>query len=419
LGDYFSDDEENDSWDEEYITSESNPWSQTHVNNSEENFQHSQPTLSEWDPVISGLETIDEAIFENDGEANKLNHISGLSEETKLAFSTWQPFIPENSHLVHKQLLTSQPVLNGFQIGSVSQPCLPTPWPKPTTTPWPPLIRTKPCKPFYSLTYSTTATLKQPFFKQSSTKPATRSQESQGHPQQPKPYQLGKHRSQCSSRTSQNQNPRLQDTPPVTDAGNASQMSTHLNSQIYLNTNSGINTAKTKSWEKKWRKFYNRTPTFRTKLQKNIRSHRKSSRRTRLCLWSQGQYPPICSLNTTATEKLITKRKTSPGENHSSKRRSESKSYSHRKRLNSKSELNLKSESESRNESYCQYERQNFKSENKIKNNKNENVKAVKVRSVEALTKIKAKLTAKVNEVKAIEKTLTGSRIEREKQLNS
>jgi hypothetical protein len=43
-------------------------------------------------------------------------------------------------------------------------------------------------------------------------------------------------------------------------------------------------------------------------------------------------------------------------------------------------------------------------------------VKDVKARSKEALTKIKTKLTAKVNEVKAIEKTLTGSRIE--KQLN-
>jgi hypothetical protein len=37
---------------------------------------------------------------------------------------------------------------------------------------------------------------------------------------------------------------------------------------------------------------------------------------------------------------------------------------------------------------------------------------------VKALTTIKTKPTARVNEVKAIEKTLTGSRIEREKQLN-
>jgi len=138
----------------------------------------------------------------------------------------------------------------------------------------------------------------------------------------------------------------------------------------------------------------------------------RSSKRTPLWLWSQRQYPPICSLDTTATEKPNLNQKTSPGENLSSKRRSESESYNHRKRLNSKSE------SESRNENHCQYGKQNFESENKIKNNENKDVKAVKVRSEEALTRIRAKLTAKVNEVKAIEKTLTGSGIEREKQLN-
>jgi hypothetical protein len=94
LGDYFSDDEGDDTWDTEDLTSESNPWSHTDVNDSEENFTHLQPTLSEWDPVISGLETINEAKFEDDCEANELNHLSGLSEETNLAFSTWQPFIP-------------------------------------------------------------------------------------------------------------------------------------------------------------------------------------------------------------------------------------------------------------------------------------------------------------------------------------
>jgi hypothetical protein len=111
-------------------------------------------------------------------------------------------------------------------------------------------------------------------------------------------------------------------------------------------------------------------------------------------------------------EKQNLKQKTSPGENLFSKRRSESESYNRRKRLNSKSE------SESRNENHCHYEKPNFESENKIKNNENKDVKAVKVRSEEALTKKRTKITAKVNEVTAIEKTLTGSRIEREKQLN-
>ncbi len=46
-------------------------------------------------------------------------------------------------------------------------------------------------------------------------------------------------------------------------------------------------------------------------------------------------------------------------------------------------------------------------------------MKAIEVRKVTALTKIKAKPTAKVNEVKAIEKTLTGFRIDGEKQVDS
>ncbi len=131
---------------------------------------------------------------------------------------------------------------------------------------------------------------------------------------------------------------------------------------------------------------------------------------TQLWLWSRGRSPPICSLNTTATEKPIPKQTISPrGENHFSKRRSECESYSQHKRLNSKSE------SESRNGNYSWYERQNLKSENKTENR---DVKDVKVRNEERPTKTKNKMTAKVNEVKAIENTLTGFRMEMEKQLD-
>jgi len=94
LGDYFSDDKEDDIWDRKDLTSESNSWSHTKFQDPEENFPLSQPAFYGWDPVISGLETIHEAKFENDGQANTLNHISGLSEETILSLSTWQPFIP-------------------------------------------------------------------------------------------------------------------------------------------------------------------------------------------------------------------------------------------------------------------------------------------------------------------------------------
>jgi hypothetical protein len=63
LGDYFSDNGEDDTWDTEDLTSESHTWSRTNVDNSEEDFTSSQPTLSEWNPVISGLDTINEATF--------------------------------------------------------------------------------------------------------------------------------------------------------------------------------------------------------------------------------------------------------------------------------------------------------------------------------------------------------------------
>jgi hypothetical protein len=46
-------------------------------------------------------------------------------------------------------------------------------------------------------------------------------------------------------------------------------------------------------------------------------------------------------------------------------------------------------------------------------------VKDVKVRNVEKPTKTKAKMTAKVNEVKATERTMTGFRREVEKQLDT
>jgi hypothetical protein len=101
------------------------------------------------------------------------------------------------------------------------------------------------------------------------------------------------------------------------------------------------------------------------------------------------------------------------GENPFSKRRSESESYNHHQRL--KQRLKPKSESENRNGEHCQNERQDFKSEN---TNKNKDVKDIRVENEEALTKIKTKMTEKVDEVKAIERTRTRFRIDLGKQLN-
>jgi hypothetical protein len=81
LGDYFSDDEEDDNWDEEDLSSESDPWSHTGFYEPE-NFPKAQPTLSDFDTEILELETINEASFEDKGEGNNLNSVSCLSEET-------------------------------------------------------------------------------------------------------------------------------------------------------------------------------------------------------------------------------------------------------------------------------------------------------------------------------------------------
>jgi len=153
---------------------------------------------------------------------------------------------------------------------------------------------------------------------------------------------------------------------------------------------SEISTTKIKSWGKKWHRFSIRTPTYRTKLQKSTEHHQKSSRRTPLWLWSRRWYPPICSLDTARTEKPTQKQKISPrGENHFSKRRSESESYSKHKSIDSKSES---------------------KSESKDVEVKNEH------KRVTFSTDAKAKVKAKADEVKALRKTQTEFRIEIGKQ---
>jgi hypothetical protein len=111
LGDYFSDDEDDDTW------------SITDINHLEENHTPSPHTLFEWDPVISGLETINEAKFENESEADKLNYILGFSEETKIELSTWRPFIPPE-HVFQIYAAQSQPLDFLSQPSSSQEPTL-------------------------------------------------------------------------------------------------------------------------------------------------------------------------------------------------------------------------------------------------------------------------------------------------------
>jgi hypothetical protein len=79
LGDYFSDDEEDDTEISQNSKSESNFWSPTKFKNSEEKFPLSQTAFSEWNPVISSLKT-----FEEEKEGAEINHISGFLEANQL-----------------------------------------------------------------------------------------------------------------------------------------------------------------------------------------------------------------------------------------------------------------------------------------------------------------------------------------------
>ncbi len=92
LADYFSD-KEDDSLDNEDLSSESDTWSQTDFDEVED-FPQQEYTPSKLDTAIFGLETIHETNFEDQGKSNNFYGISSLSEETKLAFSAWQSFIP-------------------------------------------------------------------------------------------------------------------------------------------------------------------------------------------------------------------------------------------------------------------------------------------------------------------------------------
>ena len=89
LGNYFSDNEEDDIQNYQNSQSEDNFWSHTAVLSSKEKLPLSQTAFSDWNPVISSLETFEEA-----EEETPVEHIAGFLEANQLGFSTWQPFIP-------------------------------------------------------------------------------------------------------------------------------------------------------------------------------------------------------------------------------------------------------------------------------------------------------------------------------------
>jgi hypothetical protein len=270
------------------------------------------------------------------------------------------------------------------------------------------------------------------------------------HPKPSNQRKLWKQQSRCSTKHTQNQNTKFQNTPPVKDDGDGPPGCTPLKLWTSSTTKPKRGTTNIKYWGTQWRKFSSRTPFCQTKSPKNIRPLQRNSRRiTQKNINTKPEWPDLqdqvqppkrrrlpsgsyeswrlhrsrskqsahwekrSTFSHTQLRKIIKRKNTKPStkRNLSSKRRSESESKIH----DQQERLNLKSENESRDKNYCQHKTQNFESESRTKN---EDVKAIKVRKEEALAKIKAKVTMKVNEVKPTENTLTGPRIKRKKQLN-
>ncbi len=103
LGDYFSDDEEeDDTCDQEDQKSED---------------------FYQWNPIISSLETIHEPEVDNHDQANQFNPISGFSEEARLSLSTWQAFIPLD-HAFQSYAAQSSPLDFLSQASSLQEPTL-------------------------------------------------------------------------------------------------------------------------------------------------------------------------------------------------------------------------------------------------------------------------------------------------------
>jgi len=144
-------------------------------------------------------------------------------------------------------------------------------------------------------------------------------------PEQSKPFKPWKPQLPSSDRTNPNQNTRFQNMPLETDAGNDHQLFTQCLSRISSFTMSRRNTTKTRSWGTKWHKWYGRIPNWQKKFQAPTRHLQRNSRRTPSWLWLPRQWPRTCSSNTTMGQNKTLVRRMSPhGENHFSKRRSES-----------------------------------------------------------------------------------------------
>jgi hypothetical protein len=236
LVDYFSD-EEDDSWDNESLSSESDTWSHPDFDDSE-NFQNQGHKPSEFDTAPFGLETINETNFEDHSESYNLNGISCLSEETQLTFSAWQPFIPHEhafrnfaaqswpSDFLPQAFSSQEPTR--IQISTITTSNRLTPAPMKPTLPQPEMPLSQPkdwpsSKPAMR-PFTRTWTKHWPESTKICNKIKKSPTEFQDHPEPLRLYRRWKRRLQCSKETNQNQNTRLQNTPQATDAGNEPQV---------------------------------------------------------------------------------------------------------------------------------------------------------------------------------------------------
>jgi hypothetical protein len=151
LGNYFSDDEEDNTQSHQSSHSEDNFWSHTQVPNLKEKLKLPQTAFSNWNPIISSLKAFELK------EETPINKIAGFQEENQLGLSAWPPFTPlapafRNS-AAHSQLsaFSSQAFLSQeptrIQISTISTSTKlkkNQTSPHRATSPWPPNHLSKP-----------------------------------------------------------------------------------------------------------------------------------------------------------------------------------------------------------------------------------------------------------------------------------
>ncbi len=418
LADYYSDEEEDDSLNNEDTRIEKNSWNKLEldelgeISDDEDTWSDAEPNNFEADNLVN---------YEKPGDKAMCTAISSLSVEAAQAFSAWQPYIPPNhafqNFSAHSYWLDSsqqasfsqEPTLT--QISSIRGPkSTITPSPAPKMFQHKRQMRQSPpqdWKPSRPAMKPYTRIWSKPWPESNRTYRRARSwlNEFQDHPEQSKQFKHWKQPSQCSIEATRSPNSKFLNTPPETNAGDAHPVFTQYPSWTFSSMMSNENTTKIKSLETKSRRSSNKIQTYLTKFRKPIGLLWKNSKRTLSWPWSPKQWPPTCSSGTTTGIKEFPKQPISPhGRNHFSKRRSESESYSESQSKSRRyKNKNRKKDSESsKRESEGEIKSIQAESENKI---------------MTVTTHSKTNETAKADEVKTLNRTKNESRIRLRKRL--